>query len=363
MGRSATYRAQIQKVSRQYVYDLVAKHKQIGEEAYLAKKAGGPRQHPTEVSTDYGIIQFFVCSNEHHKNNILIYILCFLSFMMLNIILMTVALLVLMIASYTDIKTREIPDWLNYSLIFAALGIRGIFSVHLGWNVLLSGVLGLTAFFVLAFIFYRTGQWGGGDSKLLMGMGAVIGISWPMQNSSLNLLWFFISLLFIGSIYGLVWMVVIATRKRHVFLSKIERKFTRKHKIHLALLIMILVVIVLGIAYNHLIFMTLLPVGIYYLLIFVNAVESNCFINKIKIERLTEGDWLAEDVFIGGKNFMSKRTLSRQDLHELYSMKKQRKIDYVTIKEGIPFTPSFLCAYLTILLGGNIFAWAMGKVF
>lgn len=42
--RSAIHIAQIQRVSRQHVYNLVARHKQVGEEAYLARKAGRPRQ-------------------------------------------------------------------------------------------------------------------------------------------------------------------------------------------------------------------------------------------------------------------------------------------------------------------------------
>jgi len=41
-GRSATSIARIQKISRQMVYKLVAKHKKEGSEAYKAKKAGKP---------------------------------------------------------------------------------------------------------------------------------------------------------------------------------------------------------------------------------------------------------------------------------------------------------------------------------
>ena len=63
-GRSATSIARIQKISRQMVYKLVAKHKKEGPEAYKAKKAGKPkmRLNPSFVkkvvdirkSTDYG---------------------------------------------------------------------------------------------------------------------------------------------------------------------------------------------------------------------------------------------------------------------------------------------------------------------
>ena len=42
-GRSATHIAKIQKITRQWVYELVKKHKKEGSEAYKAKKAGRPK--------------------------------------------------------------------------------------------------------------------------------------------------------------------------------------------------------------------------------------------------------------------------------------------------------------------------------
>ena len=63
-GRSATFIARIQKVSRQYVYKLVAKYKEEGALAYKAKLLGRPKQrlNPAFVKkvieirnhTDYG---------------------------------------------------------------------------------------------------------------------------------------------------------------------------------------------------------------------------------------------------------------------------------------------------------------------
>ena len=42
-GRSATHIAKIQKITRQWVYKLVERHKKDGTEAYKAKKAGRPK--------------------------------------------------------------------------------------------------------------------------------------------------------------------------------------------------------------------------------------------------------------------------------------------------------------------------------
>ena len=101
--------------------------------------------------------------------------------MVLDVTLIILALIVLFIASYTDLKTREVPDWLNYSLIFSAFGIRTIFSFELGWEIIISGLIGFVIALSIALLFYYTGQWGGGDSKLLMGMGAIIGVSYPFN--------------------------------------------------------------------------------------------------------------------------------------------------------------------------------------
>ena len=99
-----------------------------------------------------------------------------------QLILIVIATLYLSVASYTDLKKREVPDWLNFSLIFSALGLRSIFSFEYGWSLLLDGILGLLVCLGIAYLFYYTNQWGGGDSKLLIGMGAIIGLGFNLQN-------------------------------------------------------------------------------------------------------------------------------------------------------------------------------------
>src|SRR3989338_5965028 len=96
--------------------------------------------------------------------------------MLLEPVLYGVALAALLAASYTDLKTREVPDWLSYGLIFSALGIRALFSLgELDGGILLRGLAGFAVFVAIAYLMYYTRQWGGGDSKLLMGLGAAIG--------------------------------------------------------------------------------------------------------------------------------------------------------------------------------------------
>ena len=277
--------------------------------------------------------------------------------MQLDILLMVITFLVLFIGSYTDLKRREVPDWLNYGLIFAALGIRTIFSFEYGWQVLFSGVLGFLICLAIAFLFYYSGQWGGGDSKLLMGMGAVIGVTLPLNNSSLNLLWFMLSLLFLGSIFGILWMLVLAIRKRHLFWKNYQKYLKKRKTLHLLLAITTIIFIVLTFFKPFIWPMIPFPLLMFYLFSFVNIVEKNCFYKQVPPYYFTEGDWLAKDVVINKKNILTARTLEMEDVWKLRFLESHNKLNEVTIKEGVPFVPSFLLGYLALLFGSKFISF------
>lgn len=272
---------------------------------------------------------------------------------MLEIILVVITLLVLISSSYTDLKTREVPDWLNYSFIAAALGIRTIYSFQDGWPILLSGLFGLIIAFLVGSIFYLTHQWGGGDTKLLAGMGAMIGISYPFSKASFALLWFFLALLFVGAIYGLIWMIVLFFQKKQQ-VSRHFRFLLGEYKgIHImsggAAAFFALVSIPLPFLWP----LVLFPLVMFYLFLFVESVEETSFFKDIAINRLTEGDWLAEDVFVEGKRVVKSTTLGMKELSVLNRLHKQGQLKTVLIKEGLPFVPSFLMAYLLVRFGGE----------
>jgi len=84
-------------------------------------------------------------------------------------------------------------------------------------------------------------------------------------------------------------------------------------------------------------------------------VEETCFVQKRSVKNLTEGDWLAEDVVVNAKRVVPKKTLEMREIRLLQSLKAQGKLKYILIKEGIPFVPSFLLAYLVNLFGKGFF--------
>ena len=274
--------------------------------------------------------------------------------MLINILLTIIILMVLSISAYCDIRTREIPDWLNFSFIFAAFGIRAIISTSLGFNILLSGLIGFVICFLLAYFFYYTEQWGGGDSKLLMGVGAAIGVSYPFTNESFQLLWFFLALLFFGALWGLFWMVGAAIKKRKEFIMHLKSSLKKWKMLHLIMLITTLLLIIVTLIYNFVWPLVLFIPSMFYLMIFVTSVEKSCFFVRKHPKDLTEGDWLAEKITVNSKKLLDKKTLETKDLKLLKSLKSKKKIFTVLIKEGIPFTPAFLIAYIIITFFGDI---------
>src|SRR3989344_7250482 len=92
-----------------------------------------------------------------------------------DIILVTVSLVALIFATIVDIRIKEVPDWISYSLIISGIIIRLFHSIIFNdWFYLLYGLLGLSATFLIGTILYRANQWGGGDAKLLMGLGTTL---------------------------------------------------------------------------------------------------------------------------------------------------------------------------------------------
>jgi Flp pilus assembly protein protease CpaA len=272
---------------------------------------------------------------------------------MLDVLLIIITLTVLILSSINDIRVREVPDWFSYGLIFAAFGVRTIFSLSQGWQVLASGIFGFLACLALAFLFYYTGQWGGGDSKLLMGMGAVIGISFPFSAASFTLLWFFLGLLFFGAIYGLIWMSVLAIIRRKIFWKNFKIAINKRKKLHFILAILTIVFIILSLIQPFLIPLIFFPLGFLHLFLFVNVVEKSCFIRMLSASKLTEGDWLAKDVKLKNKVVMEAKTLERDDVWKLKYLEVNENLKPVMIKEGVPFVPSFLIAYLITIFGSK----------
>ena len=128
----------------------------------------------------------------------------------------------LLFASIFDLKTREIPDWLNFSMIAIGFGSAIISSFILKdpWFIY-SSLMGFSLAFIIAIIFYKAGQWGGGDAKALMGLGALIGFDYRAGFPIFLIL--MLNILIVGAFYGALWSVALSIKNWSDFKEEFKK--------------------------------------------------------------------------------------------------------------------------------------------
>ena len=286
-----------------------------------------------------------------------------------SVITYSLSFIALFIGSITDLKTREVPDWINYGLIISGIGLNLLFSaVYSNSSFVINSIIGLAVFFGIAYIMFYAGQWGGGDSKILMGLGAMIGIDVGFKTPQF-LLGFFINALFAGAVYGLLWSIYLAFKNRKKFkreLNKIlsDKNVAKAKKFMLAILVLLFAALFFAKLYYLKIFilsLALILLTAFYLWVFVKAIEKSAMHKLVEPSKLTEGDWIVNDVYVGKQYICGPKDLgiSKSQIQKLIHLYKKRKIKKILIKEGIPFVPSFLAAFIVTLVLGNPLTWLL----
>ena len=286
-----------------------------------------------------------------------------------SVITYSLSFIALFIGSITDLKTREVPDRVNYGLIFSGLGLNLLFSIiYSSSYYIINSIIGLAVFFGIAYIMFYAGQWGGGDSKILMGLGAMVGIDVGFKTPQF-LLGFFINALFAGAVYGLLWSIYLAFKNRKKFkreLNKIlsDKNVDKARKFILAILVLLLAALFLARLYYVKIFvlsLALIILTAFYLWIFVKAIEKSAMYKLVEPSKLTEGDWIVYDVYVGKQYICGPKDLgiNKNQIQKLIHLYKKRKIKKILVKEGIPFVPSFLVAFIVTLVLGNPLMWLL----
>jgi len=279
------------------------------------------------------------------------------------LIAIIIAFVALLISTITDLKNREVPDYVSYGLILVAFAIAIIYSI-VNWEYayIAQASMGFIIGLIIAYSMFYLGQWGGGDSKLIMGLGAIIGFNvFPIFGK--NNYWLLIllaSIIFFGAVYGLIWSIALAIKNRKIFVKSLDA-WAHKREILIVRRIMMVAVIILLIAvftivpqeYRILLlaFITIFYIT-FYVWIFVKVIEETCMVKEIPIGKLTEGDWIYKDVKFGKKLVAGPKDLgiSREQIELLKKNSKKWKIRTVTIKEGIPFIPAFLLAFIATVI-------------
>jgi Flp pilus assembly protein protease CpaA len=281
-----------------------------------------------------------------------------------DIIITAIVLIGLFIASITDLKTREIPDWLSYSLLFFIILTRVLQSViEKDYSPAISAAIAFAIFFAFGSIMYFTKQWGGGDTKLI----AAIGTAFATKPSYLATQAIFpfpiiliINIFLIGAIYGLIYALALAIKHKKDFIKQ-YKKISSQHKIKRikwSILLISIIIVTTSILFfpsemkilSGIIAITLLTLP--YMLTIIKSVELACMYKKLKPSELTEGDWVQKNIY-KNKKLLYKLNPYGIDQKGINLLKKA-KIKEVIVKEGIPFVPSFFIGTLITLILGNI---------
>lgn len=283
--------------------------------------------------------------------------------MEVELILLALAFIVTIIAVISDIKTTEVPDYANYFLIFSALLLRILYSTTTGnWSFTTAVLFSFPIIFMLALIMCKARQWGGGDAKLLISLSVALATypSFLLKTFSPKLVFFFpltlfINILIIGAAYSLIYAISLAVKSNKKFLSHFKNIIKETKKTQLTILSIIAVIILLSLATNIskilVIIISLFPIILFYVYIFMKTVEKVCLVKMIPTKNLIEGDLIIENVFHNKKLIHEKnQELTKGQI----AIIKKSNIKEVKIKQGVVFTPAFLLALIVSLIFGNL---------
>ncbi len=276
-------------------------------------------------------------------------------------ILLTIGTAGFGLGAYWDIKTTEFPDWLPYSMIISAVGVRAIFSYLMNdfWILGSSLIVG-TLFMVFGLLLYFMKQWGDGDAWLLGALGflfpsySAYEIAAPPFQSwgafPFPLITMF-NFFFLSFAYLVAYSIALGIRHKKE-LGKF-RKELKKDKRNVLLLIALFTAICFGMVFylnlsldiplQSMLNLLLLPVIFVAVIVFIRYgrfVEQNLFRKKIPVEKLRIGD-----VLIGEK----WKGLTKKEVSQL-----KKKGGSVWIKEGVRFAPVFLIVLYATLIFGSL---------
>lgn len=247
------------------------------------------------------------------------------------------------VASLQDLKRREVDNWMNLLLMisgFVFIFYRAIFEKN-SEIVFLAG-FALVVMFVLMNLFYYGRIFAGGDAKLLVAMTAFfVGANFSLTFMNISI--FLLLLMISGSFYGLFYSSFLYFRNYKKVNSEIKRfhgNLWTKVFVFIGLIVMLL-------GFFDLVFLIFggLLLVFPFLFVFAKGLEKVSMIREVSGKNLREGDWLVDDVRV--KNKVIRADWEGLSLENIKLLKNKRKIK---IKEGLPFVPAFLIAFILYIL-------------
>ena len=122
------------------------------------------------------------------------------------IFLFVLAFVFLIFAVVSDVRKKEIPNWITYGLIAFSLSFRLFYSLFEAenFNFFIYGLIGFGVFLVLGILFFFSRMFAGfGDVKLMASLGAVLPVFNVLYLNFKFLLIFVLIFLFVSFFYTL----------------------------------------------------------------------------------------------------------------------------------------------------------------
>ena len=274
------------------------------------------------------------------------------------LVLILVTTFFLLLASYFDLRTGEVPDEISIGLITAVLILKVGYSLYDRdvW-IFLNSIVGGCLYFVIGYPLYRLGQWGGGDVKLLSGVGcAISGFDTGILSPYFT---YFVDMSLVIIPYTMVYTLILGILNRMVF-SEFKNKI--KNKIFFIGVLFVPFILCLitfrDLAFgNSMLILTFLLPTLSMLFLYLKVIEQVVLQHRILVDDLREGD-IVIDPAVEAEGITRKEMIegiTRDQIKKLKLLASTNKIpNEVTIKEGIRFGPVFLGAFLLLIWKGNV---------
>ncbi len=260
------------------------------------------------------------------------------------------AFLGLLYATYTDLKSKLVPDNLVYGMIGLGITIRIIQAILLGLESVYFTLMTFVIYSVIGYIFYRFRGWADGDFGMFLAVSLFLPSTttapWPAYFSYLS------NLALIGVIYGFIYTAYLSFQPR--IFKHWSRGMTQPAWFFS------LVLGICGAFGTHILNLTFLPGlilgSLAYPLTIVSMRLSKFMKRRVTPEELETGDWVLQEVRVGKKIIIHKDNpgLTRDQISQLRELYTKGRIKKILIKDGIPFIPVFFLAYLASMFYGDL---------
>ncbi len=299
----------------------------------------------------------------------------------INLISLFFAFIVLLVASITDIKKREVPNWLSFSFLGIVIFLKliGFIFTFDYVEFLLFPLICFLIFYALGNLMYYGQVFGGGDIKLLFGLSVAFSSSLIYQafnqifpfsfnqiNSSFYLIFqnepfivsFMLNSLAMGGIYGVLYclfLIVFSRKNQKIFYKEFYQKLKLKDKeskfIFYTFICLSIIFLILSLLDKLFLFFAISFLILPFLFFSVKIIEEKFMIKSVFPKNLSEGDWISQKFKV--KNKFLVPNVHGLSMKELEFIKKNYS-KKVKIKEGLPFVPVFLISLIISLIFGNL---------